>query len=292
MKLGAKSKYGVIGLIIVLVGAEIAFMSMNGGDAPSDSGRATVEKGTDKPRKKSSSRRLAKKRNLKGARGASEKDIKLVTREKPSMFLDDEEEKELTDLARKVLASLQAALDNEDFDQIRQILEMAQHASKGSLGRYTEGMPVALRKKLIEAISWFGAQGLPELIGFIADENEEVAQMARDQFEQALSDVSLGDRDRAKIVSLASTVLTDTDALEQIFMEISNMRNSVAANAIFTICQDGTPEAKKLIIDTMAFVTGEDNIKTVEDLQKWVKENPDGEYDDDLFGPMAPDPKE
>ena len=286
MKLGAKSKYGVIGLIIVLVGAEIAFMSMNGGDAPSDSGRATVEKGTDKPRKKSSSRRLAKKRNLKGARGASEKDIKLVTREKPSMFLDDEEEKELTDLARKVLASLQAALDNEDFDQIRQILEMAQHASKGSLGRYTEGMPVALRKKLIEAISWFGAQGLPELIGFIADENEEVAQMALDQFEQALSDVSLGDRERAKIVSLASTVLTDTDALEQIFMEISNMRNSVAANTIFTILQDGTPEAKRLIIETMEFVTGEDNIKTVEDLEKWLAENPDGEYDDDLYGPM------
>ena len=286
MKLGAKSKYGVIGLIIVLVGAGIAFMSMNGGDAPSDSGRATVEKGKDKPRKKSNSRRFAKKRNLKGARGASEKDIKLVTREKPSMFLDDEEEKELTDLARKVLASLQAALDNEDFDQIRQILEMAQHASKGSLGRYTEGMPVALRKKLIEAISWFGAQGLPELIGFIADENEDVAQMALDQFEQALSDVSLGDRERAKIVSLASTVLTDTDALEQIFMEISNMRNSVAANTIFTILQDGTPEAKRLIIETMEFVTGEDNIKTVEDLEKWLAENPDGEYDDDLYGPM------
>lgn len=285
MKLGAKSKYGVIGLIIVLVVAGIAFMSMNGGDAPSDSGRATVEKSTDKTRKKSSSRRLAKKRNLKGGRETSEKDIKLVPREKPSMFLDDEEEKELTDLARKVLASLQAALDNEDFDQIRQILEMAQHASKGSLGRYTEGMPVALRKKLIEAISWFGAQGLPELIGFIADENEEVAQMALDQFEQALSDISLGDRERAKIVSLASTILTDTDALEQIFMEISNMRNSVAANTIFTICQDGTPEAKRLIVETMGLVTGED-IKTVEDLAKWLAENPDGEYDDDLYGPM------
>ena len=102
----------------------------------------------------------------------------------------------------------------------------------------------------------------------------------------ALSDVSLGDRERAKIVSLASTVLTDTDALEQIFMEISNMRNSVAANTIFTILQDGTPEAKRLIIETMEFVTGEDNIKTVEDLEKWLAENPDGEYDDDLYGPM------
>ena len=289
MKLGVKSKYAVIGLIIVFVGAGIAFMSMNGGNAPSDSGRATLEKGTDNTRKKNTSRRLVRKRNLKGARGASEKDIKLVPREKPSMFLDDEEEKELTDLARKVLASLQAALDNEDFDQIRQILEMAQHASKGSLGRYTEGMPVALRKKLIEAISWFGAQGLPELIGFIADENEDVAQMALDQFEQALSDVSLGDRERAKIVSLASTVLTDTDALEQIFMEIANMRNSVAANTIFTICQDGTPEAKRLIVDTMEFVTGEDNIKTVEDLEKWLAENPYGPDDEDLYGPVDVD---
>ena len=97
------------------------------------------------------------------------------------------------------------------------------------------------------------------------------------------------DRERAKIVSLASTVLTDTDALEQIFMEISNMRNSVAANTIFTICQDGTPEAKRLIVDTMEFVTGEDNIKTVEDLERWLTENPDGPDDEDLYGPMDAD---
>ena len=292
MKVDTKLKYGSIGLIILLIGAGIAFMSMDGGADSSNSEQAPLEHKVEKSRPKKASRNPTKKGKIQRTQRASVKDIRLETHEKPSMLLDDEEEKELTELARKVLASLQTALDNEDFNQIRQILEMAQSASKGSLGRYTEGMPVALRKKMIEAISWFGAQGLPELIGFIADENEEVAQMALDQFEQALSDVSLGDRDRAKIVSLASTVLTDTDALEQIFMEISNMRNSEAANTIFTICQDGTPEAKKLIIDTMAFVTGEDNIKTVEDLQKWVKENPDGEYDDDLFGPMDPDPKE
>ena len=289
MKLDTKLKYGAIGLVILLIGAGIAFMGTDGGADSSNSAQATLENKTVKSRSKNANRRPTKKSKFQGMRRASAKDLKLETRVKPSMLLDDEEEKELTDLARKVLASLQAALDNEDFDQIRQILEMAQNASKGSLGRHTEGMPVALKKKLIEAISWFGAQGLPELIGFIADANEDVAQMALDQFEQALCDVSLGDRERAKIVALASTVLMDTDALEQIFMEISNMRNSVAANTIFTICQDGTPEAKRLIVDTMEFVTGEDNIKTVEDLEKWVKENPDGPDDDDLYGPVDVD---
>lgn len=288
MKLDTKLKYGSIGLVILLIGAGIAFMSMDGGSDSSNSARPTLENKAEKSRPKKANHRSTKKGKIQGARRGSEKDIKLETRVKPSMFLDNEEEKELTELARKVLASLQTALDNEDFSQIRQVLEMAQNASKGSLGRNTDGMPVALKKKLIEAISWFGAQGLPELIGFIADANEEVAQMALDQFEQALSDISLGDRERAKIVSLASTVITDSDALEQIFMEISNMRNSVAANTIFTICQDGTPEAKKLIVGTMELVTGED-IKTVEDLAKWAAENPDGEFDEDLYGPLDTD---
>ena len=289
MKLDTKLKYGSIGLVILLIGAGIAFMGTDGGADSSNSAQATLENKTVKSRSKNANRRPTKKSKFQGMRRASAKDIKLETRVKPSMLLDDEEEKELTELARKVLASLQTALDNEDFDQIRQILEMVQNASKGSLGRHSEGMPVALKKKMIEAISWFGAQGLPELIGFIADADEDVAQMALDQFEQALSDISLGDRERARIVSMASTVLTDTDALEQIFMEIANMRNSVAANTIFTICQDGTPEAKRLIVDTMEFVTGEDNIKTVEDLERWLTENPDGPDDEDLYGPMDAD---
>ena len=206
MKLDTKLKYGSIGLVILLIGAGIAFMSMDGGSDSSNSARPTLENKAEKSRPKKANHRSTRKGKIQGARRGSEKDSKLETRVKPSMFLD----------------------------------------------------------------------------------NEEVAQMALDQFEQALSDISLGDRERAKIVSLASTVITDSDALEQIFMEISNMRNSVAANTIFTICQDGTPEAKKLIVGTMELVTGED-IKTVEDLAKWAAENPDGEFDEDLYGPLDTD---
>ncbi len=288
MKLYSFLKYGVTGLIILLIGIGVAVISWDGDGEPSEQSTISKKDSTRRP-KRQAERRTGKKKGRKLGQRASTNEIKLESRPKPSMSLEDEEERELTELARKVLASLQAALDSEDYTQIRQILEMVQRAPKGALGKHSEGMPVALRKKIIEAVGWFGALGIPEITGFLADEDPNVVQMALDQFEMALNDISLGDRERAKIVSMASTVLTDKDALEQIFMEISNMRNSVAANTIFTICQDGTPQAKELIVETMEFVTGEDTIQTVEDLEKWVAEHPDDPDDDDLYGPMDVD---
>lgn len=271
-------------MVVLLIGVGFAFMG--GGENQSDSNpNSNLEVKKHRPVK--NLRRLSSSAKTRQERRKSAKSIKLEPREKPKMFfLDDEEEKELTDLARKVLASLQAALDAEDFEQIRQILEMARSAPKGSLGKSVQGMPVVLRKKMIEALSWFGAQALPEMVEYLADENPDVAQMALDQFVMALSDVTLGDRARASIVVMASSVLTDPDALGQIFIEISNMRNSVAANTIFSICESGTPQAKAMMPETITFITGEENIETVEALEKWVEKNPDNADDEDLYGPI------
>ena len=143
----------------------------------------------------------------KGKRRITETNIKAENRQKPSILnLEDAEEKELTDLARKVLASLQSALDAEDFDQLLKIIEMTSNAPKGSLSKFMEGMPVALRKRLVEALGWFGARAIPELAGFLADADPEVFQMTLDYFEQALSDVTLGDRERSRIVTLSTSV--------------------------------------------------------------------------------------
>ncbi len=210
-----------------------------------------------------------------------------INRKKPDVLnLDDEEQLELTELSKKVLAALQAALDDEDFGRIQSILAMVKGSPKGGLSKKSEGMPVFMRKKMIEAVGWFGAQSLPELVEFLGDADPDVAEAAASQFELALEDISLGDKDRAQIVSLASKAIHDSDSLERIFMEISNMRNSVAAQTLVDICQQGTEEARALMPETIEFVTGEENITTVEGLQQWLDANPDGEYDDDLYGPM------
>lgn len=224
-------------------------------------------------------------------RRGARKSAKTV-REKPKMLeLDDEEMGELTDLAKKLLLSLQAALDAEDFAQIQSIIAMIENSPKGVLSKSSVGIPVYMRRKLVEALGWFGAEGMPEIVDFLGDENPEVAEAAIEQFELALEDVTLGDRARAEIVVMASKALHDRDALERIFMEISIMRNSVAVPTMVEICRTGTEEARDLMPETISFVTGTDEgeIVTVEDMEKWLGENPDGEDDEDLYGPMDVD---
>lgn len=240
----------------------------------------TVSKGDD-----DSSRQRDQKRGRSAQRIASGKVG--AQHEKPNLLLFDEGElAELTDLARKFLASLQAGLDAEDFEQIKAIVAMVQDSPKGVLSRHSEGMPVVMRRRIVEALGWFGAKGMPEMVDFLGDVEPEVVEAAMAQFELALEDISLGDRARAEIVVMASKALHDSDALDRIFMEISNMRNSVAAQTLVDICSGGTDEARALMPDTIEFVTGEDNIRTVEDLERWLDANPDGPDDEDLYGPM------
>lgn len=207
--------------------------------------------------------------------------------EKPNV-LADVDEADLTELAREVLLSLQQALDDDDYSGVKEVLSMCQNARSGELSRSgkikTDLIPVLLRRKLVEAMGWFGAEAIPELIGFIADADDGVAQMSKDQFQLALEDTSLSDLERARIVSLAAQAVTDSDFLEQIFAEINDMRHSVGASTLVDICQNGTEAAKALMPDAIEFFTGEDNIKTVEDVEKWLEENPDGPDDDDLYG--------
>ncbi len=279
----------IIGSILAVVIAIGAFLMFSSNDEEmtkvADNNAKTTRVKSSKANSPRKSTRLKKQQqDRQKALAKTAKEVRV----KPRMFTfeETEEEKELTDLAKKVLGLLQAALDSENYAQIRSAQEVIANAPKGSLSKVKSGIPVAIRKKLVEAMGWFGATAIPEMVEFLADPNPEVAQMTIDQFELALQDVTLGDRDRAKIVALASTVLTDHDALEQMFMEISNMRNSVAADTLYTICKDGTDMAKSMMPETIEFVTGEDNIVTDKDLLRWKDQNPDDPYDDDLYGPM------
>ena len=283
MKVGNKKM--LLSAAAILSCAVVGLMLLWGGDAQDN---VKIAK-TDEPKQNTiKERRNSKRLRMRSKARETARSLKSEPREKPNLvMLEDVEERELTELARKVLASLQAALDAEDFQQIKKILAMTKDAPKGSLSKTTDGMPIALRKRMIEAMGWFGSTAMPEIAGFLADSDEEVFQMAVDQFELALSDITLGDRDRAEIVTMACRVLTDQDALGRILMELSNMRPSVLVPTIEDICANGTDPAKAQMPEVIEFSTGEDNIQTVEDLQKWLENNPDGPDADDVYGPLS-----
>ena len=204
--------------------------------------------------------------------------------EKPRLLdLNDEEEAKLNAYSRKILSDLQEALDSENFGKVRSLVrKMLEIPPDPKFG--AEGVSKLLRRSAVEAMGWFGAKGIPELAGLLADADPDIAQSAFDQFDLALQDITLSDYERADIISLAAKALTDVDGLEMLFMEINNMRNSVAAGLLVDICLNGTEAAKGLMPDQIEFVTGEDNIVSVEDIENWLKNNPDGPDDDDLYG--------
>lgn len=204
--------------------------------------------------------------------------------EKPSMLeFDDDEEAKLNEFSKRLLAELQDALDSEDFYKVRKLVEkLLETPPDPKFG--AEGVANLLRRKAVEAMGWFGARGLPELVGLLADADNEISEAAFDQFTLALEDISLSDYDRADIVAMAARVLSDSDNLETLFMEINNMRHSVGVKLLTDIWMNGTESAKGLLKEQIEFFTGEDNIASIEDLNKWLEENPDGPDDEDLYG--------
>lgn len=207
-----------------------------------------------------------------------------INREKPKILdLEDDEEAKLNDFSRKILQDLQAALDSENFSRVSKLVaKMLEIPPDPKFGK--DGVAALLRRKAVEALGWFGAKAMPELVGMLADADPEIVQATFDQFSLALEDISLSDYERADIVVMAAKVLKNTDDLEMLLMEINNMRHSVGAGALVEICLEGTDAAKTLMPDAIEFFTGEDNLTTVEDVEKWLAENPDGEDDDDLYG--------
>ena len=280
-----KAAYYWIGLPLVLAGMFFCWRylsSENEQSAPNQTSHSTKSRDPRARRMRRQSRdaQMAARR----ARSAANQSVTEV-RVKPVLLeLEATEEAELTELGRKLLKDLQAALDAENFQEVSRLAANLQDV-RTAYGT-DEAIPALLRRRVIEALGWFGAAAVSDLIMYLSDTNPDVMQMALDQLMLALEDISLGDRDRAGIIKQMATVLTDEDGLEQMMLEISNMRNSVGIETIVDIFANGTPQAVAKMPETLQFFTGEDNIATVEDAEEWYRQNPDGEYDEDLYGPM------
>jgi len=79
---------------------------------------------------------------------------------------------------RQTLVKMQEALDAEDF---KRVVQFAREAMKSP--------EAEVRRRAVEALSWFGSKALPELTALMADADEGVAQEARDAAESAVMDI-------------------------------------------------------------------------------------------------------
>ena len=278
-----KMKMVLLALIAVAVGT-VSLSLFNGGESDTSSAegvkvrKATVRTGKIKRGKGKKTVKFEKVREKSQKREVGRKNIK---RRKAAVWhnLFLEEERGLTAEMKKVLRFLR---DVSDSDNKSEVIRMVQELQKSK--DWPDSVPKVVRLAAIEALGWFGSSCLPEAVGFLADVDEEVVACAMSQFEEAVGDLEKSDSERAEILVLASMVVTDSDAMDSMLMELNNMRNSVAAETVKQLWLNGNMTTQKLLSEAIESVTGEEGIDTPEKLDAWLVENPDDEEDEEFYG--------
>ena len=220
-------------------------------------------------------------------RRGGKKSVRIVESEtnKPDIVKDADidDEELLSDIQKSVLKDIQAALDADDIKALRKALSrFTASASKGGLGGY-KNVPRVIRAAAVQALGWFGGKAAVDLVDFMADADEEISDDAFNQFEMALQDMEMSDHERSAIVKVTARALTDSDRIDTLLNALSDMRNSVKGDTVIAILTDGSDLVKAAMQEQMELYFDED-VKTIDDIKKWMAENPDDIDDDDFYG--------
>ena len=240
----------------------------------------TEEKPTRVVRKgKPSSKKVPAK--VAARRARAQKINQSLGADKPDMGLTLDEEANLSDEMKQILAELQDALDDNDAQKVSKLAEriLVTQRKKGQ-----DAVPPYVREKAVEAIGFFLPGSLADLVGFMADSDPDVLQDVMDKFSEAIDDPDLGDRELSSILTSVAKVLNNEDAVEALFFAIeSDMRHSVAVQTYLDVWENRSKEVQAKVLESISDFTGEDDITTPEQLKKWLEENPDDEDDEDFY---------
>ena len=255
---------------LTIVGALVVVFSPS---TPKEPARQ-VEKGKQKKKARKASKGNKPKPDVKASAASN--------RAASTNSFDNVEESSLTEAQRALLNELQEALDDESLRRVAKIVEKIQDQyRKGG----DEAVPPYMREQAVEALSWFLPDSLAELIGFMADSNPEVLEDVMKNFTEGIDDAELSDRELATIFKKIAPLIEDDDAIDAILMGLEiDMRNSVAVDTYKEIFKTGSPQIKERLVESMQDFTGEDDITTPEQLDAWLKENPDDEDDEEFYG--------
>ena len=200
---------------------------------------------------------------------------------KPEIAVEDgDEDAMLTPKQRAALKELQAALDEDDVKGVRRALErmIKKTSSDGSLA----GLPVSMRSRALEAIGWFGKETIVDLVPFLADADDDISDDAFDKLQMAGSECA-DDREKSVIIATLMRAVSDEKQIDDMLNNLNDMRNSVKVDTIISILNDGTDNARKVMLEQLGDYTDSD-VSTIDDLKRWAVENQDEDDADEIYG--------
>ena len=228
----------------------------------------------------------AKKNLSKRDRHAEKVEVKAPPA-KPDFLSDLNEDKKMTAEMKKLFLDLQAALDLDNAKKVYALVHKLQ-----LMDEWPDGIPRSVKMKALQALSWFGAAGMAEAVGFLADKDPEIRQESLSKFEEMLSDWDLGDTGVSSILKQVVKVVHERDALDGFLNEMSNMRPTVKAETALAIYDSKNPEAISILNENLDFFFESDSgvVKDRADVEAYLEnalqvyeDNPEKAADDEEF---------
>lgn len=170
------------------------------------------------------------------------------------------DESELSPVDARVKERIESALEAEDLKAVIAC------QSEALAARSPE-----VRQAMVDALGWFGAEALPQLTVFIGDADEDVAESARNNWEEAVSTIEK-EPVKASVVELAMITVRDEDFLESVSGEYIGMDEKVAVESLLRVIEgQATPLGIEKAKETYEFVTGEEFVSR-EEAERWLRE--------------------
>ena len=161
---------------------------------------------------------------------------------KAKVVADDETP--MTPQEEKLVDSIQDALDEEDFAAVKKLVEDAARSSNPEV-----------RERAVDALQWFGAEAMPELTLFMADENEDVRSSANSAWTMGLSQVE-DPQTKGVLVLSAMEIVRNRDDLEMMVMEVNDLDEAKQREILKKLIAGKNKTAADVAREHYEFLTG------------------------------------
>lgn len=186
---------------------------------------------------------------------------KQLTIVEAARIFNREEQKHLSNEEKVFLDELNEAMLEGDVEIVGEVAdEMANNPN-----------PV-MRRNAVEAISWFGEDGLPELAQYMTDPDPTVAELARERWSVGISELE-SDKEKVSLSKLAILSVNDEDAISDYMSDLSMANDDLEImQALVDIIDEGSPLAVKAAKEQYESMTSEE-WKGFDFAEAWLQEN-------------------
>ena len=162
---------------------------------------------------------------------------------------------------RQMLDELNEAICEDDLDLV-----------SFAAGELAKNPNPVVRRAVVEAVSWFGDKGLPDMAIFLVDSDEEVSSLAKERWSLGVQEVE-DEQERVTLAKLGMLYVKDEDSLSTFMGDLTTVNDDLKImQALVDLIEEGTPESATVAREQYEWMTG-DEYRDVDTADLWLQEN-------------------